>query len=126
MKVEIAEACPCTSPCPGDAVFRYVGGKWKLRILCTLHYGKVLRYSQIKQLVEGVSPTMLASSLRELEDSGLIERQVHGTTPVKVDYRLTAAGQDLVPILCQLRDWAVAYEPELYSCSESQEASRRA
>ncbi len=107
-------------------MFRYVGGKWKLRILCTLHYGKVLRYSQIKQLVEGVSPTMLASSLRELEDSGLIERQVHDTTPVKVDYRLTAAGQDLVPILCQLRDWAVAYEPELYSCSESQEASRRA
>ncbi|HAM16174.1 MAG TPA: transcriptional regulator [Eggerthellaceae bacterium] len=110
----IADTCPCASPCPGDAVFRYVGGKWKLRILCSIHYGEVLRYSEIKHLVAGVSPTMLASSLRELEESGLIERRVYGTTPVKVEYRLTAAGRDLVPILCQLRDWAVAYEPDLY------------
>ena len=110
----LADTCPCADPCPGDAVFRYIGGKWKLRILCTLHYGKTLRYSEIKRLVVGVSPTMLASSLRELEESGLIEREVHDTTPVKVEYRLSAAGRDLVPILCELRDWAVAYEPDLY------------
>ena len=119
MTVEIADACPCASPCPGDAVFRYIGGKWKLRILCSLHYGKALRYSEIKQLVAGVSPTMLASSLRELEESGLVERQVHDTTPVKVDYCLTEAGSKLVPILCELRDWAGAYEPNLYSAIES-------
>lgn len=115
MAVQISDTCPCTNPCPGEAVFRYVGGKWKLRILCTLHYGEVLRYSEIKKLVAGVSPTMLASSLRELEECGLVERQVYDTTPVKVDYRLSAAGHDLVPILCQLRDWAVAYEPDLYA-----------
>ena len=111
----IADTCPCASPCPGDAVFRYIGGKWKLRILCTLHYNEALRYSEIKRLVAGVSPTMLASSLHELEESGLVERTVHDPTPVKVDYRLTRAGKSLVPILCELRDWAVAYEPGLYS-----------
>ena len=114
MTVKIANTCPCANPCPGDAMFRYVGGKWKLRILCTLHYGEALRYNEIKRLVTGVSPTMLASSLHELEDCGLIERKVYDTTPVKVEYRLTAAGRDLVPILCELRDWAVAYEPSLY------------
>ena len=115
MAVRLADACPCASPCPGEAVFRYVGGKWKLRILCTLHYGKTLRYSEIKRLVVGVSPTMLASSLHELEESGLVERTVYDTTPVKVEYRLTDAGRDLVPILGELRDWAVAYEPGLYA-----------
>ena len=107
--------CPCDEKCPIGEALALIGGKWKLRILCSLHYGKVLRYSEIKHLVAGVSPTMLASSLRELESGGLIERKVHDTTPVKVDYRLTEAGRDLVPILCQLRDWAVAYEPNLYS-----------
>ena len=114
MAIKLDEACPCVNPCPGEAVFCYVGGKWKLRILCTLHYGETLRYSEIKRLVKGVSPTMLASSLRELEENGLIARTIHDTMPVKVDYRLTEAGKSLVPILCELRDWAVAYEPELY------------
>lgn len=115
MAVKLANTCPCASPCPGDAVARYVGGKWKQRILCSLHYGEVLRYSEIKRLVDGVSPTMLASSLRELEECGLVERHVYDTTPVRVDYRLTAAGRDLVPILSQLRDWALTYEPDLYT-----------
>ena len=96
-------------------MFRYIGGKWKLRILCTLHYNETLRYSEIKRLVAGVSPTMLASSLRELEESGLVERKVYDTIPVKVEYQLTEAGSSLVPILCELRDWAVTYEPNLYS-----------
>lgn len=115
MAIKVANTCPCANPCPGDAVFRYVGGKWKLKVLCTLHYNDTLRYSELKRLVKGVSPTMLATSLRELEENGLISRTIHDTMPVKVDYQLTEAGKSLVPILCELRDWAVAYDPDLYS-----------
>lgn len=115
MTVKIAEACPCVNPCPADAMFRYIGGKWKLKILCTLHYSDTVRYSEIKRLVTGISQTMLANSLRELEDCGLITRTIYDTMPVKVDYRLTDAGKSLVPILVDLRDWAISYESENYT-----------
>ncbi|WP_350455552.1 winged helix-turn-helix transcriptional regulator [Slackia heliotrinireducens] len=92
-----------------------MGGKWKLKILCSLHYRGTLRYSELKRLVVGVSPTMLASSLRELEEDGLVVRTMHDTMPVKVEYCLSEASESLVPILCKLRDWAVAYRPELYT-----------
>ena len=113
--VRIRNACPCLDPCPGDAVFRYIGGKWKLKILCTLHYNEAIRYSDIKRLVAGISPTMLASSLRELEECGLVLRTIFDTMPVRVEYRLTEAGRSLVPILIELRDWAVSYSSDTYT-----------
>ena len=104
-------------------MFRHLGGKWKFKLLCTLHYNKRaflfscftgLRYSDMKRMVTGISPTMLASSLRELEESGLVSRTIHDTMPVRVDYSITEAGESLVPILDEFRDWMVAYEPHLY------------
>ncbi|ACV22852.1 Uncharacterized HTH-type transcriptional regulator yybR [Slackia heliotrinireducens] len=68
-------------------------------------------------LVACVSPTMLASSLREPEEDGLVVRTMYDTMPVKVEYCLSEAGESLVPILCKLRDWAVAYRPELYTAA---------
>lgn len=114
VEINIAEACPCLDPCPADAMFRYIGGKWKIRILCTLHYNETLRYSDIKRLVVGISPTMLANSLRELEESGLVVRAIQDTMPVRVDYSLTEAGHSLIPILDDLRVWMVKHEPSLY------------
>jgi len=113
-ELEIIKDCPCIDPCPADAIFRYIGGKWKLKILCTLHYNEVLRYGEIKRMVKGVSPTMLANSLRELEECGLISRTVYDEMPVRVEYRLTESGKTLLPVLDALRDWAVMYEPHLY------------
>ena len=114
MEPEIVDDCPCIDPCPADALFRHLGGKWKFKLLCTLHYNKTLRYSDMKRMVTGISPTMLASSLRELEESGLVSRTIHDTMPVRVDYSITEAGESLVPILDEFRDWMVAYEPHLY------------
>lgn len=111
----VLEDCPCIDPCPADAIFRYIGGKWKIKILCTLHYNKTLRYSDIKRMVKGISPTMLANSLRELEDSRLISRTIQDTMPVRVDYAITEAGASLIPILDELREWTIEHEPHLYT-----------
>lgn len=110
----ITENCPCLDPCPADAMFRYIGGKWKIKVMCALHYNDTLRYSDIKRMVVGISPTMLANSLRELEESGLVARTIHDTMPVRVDYSLTEAGRSLIPILDDLRAWMVEHEPNLY------------
>ena len=53
----------------------------------------------------GLSDTMLAQRLREMEAAGLVERDVRATTPIEVRYRLTEKGQALGPVLDALADW---------------------
>ena len=52
---------------------------------------------------------MLAQQLRELERDGLIARRVYPTTPPKTEYRLTAFGATLAPVLDALCDWGKTY-----------------
>ena len=113
-ELEIIKNCPCVDPCPADAIFRYIGGKWKLKVLCTLHYNEVLRYGEIKRMVKGVSPTMLANSLRELEEDGLISRRQFNEIPPHVEYSLTEMGRDLFPVFYAIMNWGFRHEKELY------------
>lgn len=95
-----------------------IGGKWKVRIICTLYFGKSMRYGELRRAVEGISPTMLANSLKELESAGLVSRTVAETSPVQVSYSLTEASMKLLPILDQLRRWMTAYQPTLFERAE--------
>lgn len=56
-----------------------------------------------------IGDTMLAKRLRELEDDGLIAREVIGGRPVRVRYSLTPCGADLVPILERITQWGHAH-----------------
>ncbi|MGI6217848.1 MAG: winged helix-turn-helix transcriptional regulator [Coriobacteriales bacterium] len=111
MKFE--EQCPCTEACPMDLASQIIGGKWKIKIICTLHYSDALRYNEIKRKVPGITPTMLASSLRELVDFGIVNRVQYDEMPVRVEYSLTETGKSLVPVLISLRDWSANYGVEL-------------
>ena len=98
--------CPCDENCPiGDAL-RMIGGRWKLRILCTLTVDGTQRYNDLSQKLGGISPTMLSSSLKELEQDGLISRTQYPEVPVRVEYGITARGAELWPILHRLAHWA--------------------
>ena len=59
-----------------------------------------------KKRLDGVSNTVLASALRELESDGLIERREYLEVPVRVEYSTTQACDKLIPILEGLSDWA--------------------
>lgn len=84
---------------------RTLNGRWKLLILFHLFDGKVQRYSDLERLVPGISQKMLAQQLRQLERHGLVARQVHAQVPPKVEYRLTAWGQSLCPVLDAFLEW---------------------
>lgn len=91
--------------CGIDYAFQRIGGKYKGRILWRLRTG-TFRYGELRRTVTGVTAKMLTQSLRELEDDGLIERRVYVEVPPRVEYSLTDTGQDLLPFLSLLRDWA--------------------
>ena len=65
------ENCPCMEECPLNRALKLIGGKWKMQILCSLHNNGPTRYNQLKRTLDGVSNTVLAGALRELEADGL-------------------------------------------------------
>lgn len=82
-----------------------VGGKWKILLIVALSQADELRYGELRRLVFGITNTMLASSLKELEADGLVRRTQYAEMPVRVEYSLTPQARELVPILMQLKDW---------------------
>ena len=99
--------CPCMDYCPLGSALSVVGGKWKIPILCALHQDGTTRYNELKRKIRGITNTMLANSLKELEQNGLIHREQHTEMPVRVEYTLTDICLDLMPILKQLAHWGV-------------------
>ena len=97
--------CPCTANCPLQAAMESVGGKWKTHILCSLYVDGPIRYNHLKRKIQGISNTMLANCLKELEQDGLVIRKEYLEVPVRVEYRTSSASNDLIPILEQLAKW---------------------
>ena len=91
-----------TTLCPlgGDGV----GGKWKFWILFQLLNGTT-RTGELHRKLPGVSRQMLTIQLRELEQVGLLRRQVYIQVPPKVEYSLTELGWSLKPLLQQMEIW---------------------
>lgn len=97
-----------------DALLRravsLVGGKWKLRVLWALRDGGSVRYGEIRKRVPEITDMMLSQSLRELTEDGLIGRQQYREIPPRVEYALTDAGADLLPVLKLMCEWAMKRE----------------
>ena len=105
------ENCPCMETCPLNRAMALIGGKWKMQILCSLYNNGPTRYNQLKKTLDGVSNTVLANALRELEEDGLVLRREYLEVPVRVEYAPTEDCRRLLPILEQLSDWAEARMP---------------
>lgn len=99
--------CPCMQQCPLSTVMDSIGGKWKIRILCSLQQDGSTRYNELKRKIDGITNTMLASSLKELERDGLVSRTQYAEMPVRVEYSITDVCAELIPILAQLAQWGV-------------------
>jgi DNA-binding HxlR family transcriptional regulator len=82
-----------------------IGKRWTGAIVCALTEGP-MRYGELGKAVPGLSDRLLSQRLRELEEEGLVERQVEAGAPVRVIYSLTEAGQQLDPVLSELKSWA--------------------
>ncbi|HET8955741.1 MAG TPA: helix-turn-helix domain-containing protein [Solirubrobacterales bacterium] len=82
-----------------------IGKRWTGAIVCALNEGS-MRYRELGKAIPGLSDRLLSQRLRELEDEGLVERQVEAGSPVRVTYSLTEAGRQLDPVLSELKSWA--------------------
>jgi DNA-binding HxlR family transcriptional regulator len=95
-----------------NSVISLVGDKWSVLIVMSLGYG-TMRFSEIKQVVEGISQKMLTATLRGLERDGYVKRTVYPVIPPKVEYELTNLGHELLVPLRALGSWALANYPRV-------------
>jgi DNA-binding HxlR family transcriptional regulator len=64
-----------------------------------------VRYIKFRNTLKGFSSKTLAARLKELQRSGILERQSYNETPPRVEYRLTMKGQELVESIVNLLQW---------------------
>jgi DNA-binding HxlR family transcriptional regulator len=91
--------------CGIDAAMDVVSGKWKVLILWELHHHGTRRFAELRRGLPGVSEKMLIQHLREMEEDGLVHREVYREVPPKVEYSLTEHGVSLNSALKPLGDW---------------------
>ncbi|MEJ3659136.1 helix-turn-helix domain-containing protein [Actinomycetes bacterium KLBMP 9759] len=91
--------------CGIDAAMDVISGKWKSLILWELEAQGTRRFAELRRGLPGVSEKMLIQHLREMEEDGLVHREVYREVPPKVEYSLTEHGISLNAALAALGDW---------------------
>ena len=98
----------CSAGCPVEGALEQISGKWKG--LAVYHLmGQTLRFNELKRKLGTVTQRSLTKQLRELEESGIVNRKVYAVVPPKVEYSLTEKGQELRPIIAALHVWGTDY-----------------
>ena len=94
--------------CPVEATLSLIGGKYNPLILwhlvdCPLHY------MELQRRIPSATPKMISQQLRDLEDCGMVHREVIPEKPPKTVYSLTAFGESIIPVLDAMCQWGTAY-----------------
>jgi DNA-binding HxlR family transcriptional regulator len=92
------------SPCPIDATLSVIDGRWKGTILWRLLDGP-MRTNELRKSIPEITERMLLRHLRDLTESGIIDRHQEPGLPLRVRYTLTPYGMTLVPVLDVLCTW---------------------
>lgn len=87
-------------------MFRLIGDRWTLLALLQLEQG-VRRFADIRRGLGTISAKVLAEKLRRLEENGIVRRRVYDQSPPRVEYRLTALGQELTQHVSKLDQWTL-------------------
>ena len=95
--------------CPVETTLTLIGNKWKVLIIRDLLTG-TKRFGELKKSIGSVSQKVLTSQLRDMEEDGLIHREVYAEVPPRVEYSLTELGWSLQPILDAMVSWGNNYK----------------
>lgn len=87
--------------CPAQGLLKMLSGKWKPEIF-RLALESSLRFNMLMRQITGANKQSLSVALKELEESGLLEREVIQQKPLHVEYHLTQKGKSLIPVFKQL------------------------
>ena len=85
--------------------WKLLGKRWSLLILKNLNSKESIRFNELKRLISGISSTVLADRLLELEREGLVTKKIYPEIPPRVEYSLTSRAKELGIVLNSLGNW---------------------
>ncbi len=94
-----------TKVCIVKDVMALVTDKWSLFIIYNLGYYDILRFTELKNNIRGISSRMLSVTLKKLENRQVIERTVFAEVPPRVEYMLTPFGKELAERTLDINSW---------------------
>lgn len=94
------------STCAIADVWEVLGRRWTLHILKNLSTRNVIRFNELKRALDGISSTVLAERLLELEREGLVTKKIYPEVPPRVEYSMTLPARELEVIIKDLARWA--------------------
>ena len=100
--------------CPIKLVQKIISGKWKILILWYLTE-EPRRFGELNRLLPNTSRGVLTEQLKQLEQDGLVHRQVYDEMPLKVVYSLTDIGEGFCSVLTAMGEWAHIYMDKKHS-----------
>ena len=101
--------------CPIRQVVSRFGDKWSLLVLFLFSRSDtgVIRFNEISRFMTDCYQKMLSQTLKNLEQSHLVHREVYPEVPPRVEYSLTETGRSLMPVLTALIDWGKEHFDEV-------------
>lgn len=104
-----AEVCRCPDFCPVDNAMAIFEGKWNVKVLYVLFVFGRMRFGGLQKHIDGISKTMLSSTLKMLEERGLVIREQYNEIPPRVEYSLTEGGEALQSVFVEIARWSSRY-----------------
>ena len=101
--------------CPIRKVISRFGDKWSLLVLYIINEREngVIRFNELRRHMSDCSQKMLSQTLKNLEQSHLVHREVYPEVPPRVEYSLTDTGKSLMPAIMALIEWGQAHFKEV-------------
>ena len=101
--------------CPIRHVISRFGDKWSMLVLLMLNSSEtgILRFNELRRLMTDCSQKMLSQTLKHLEQSHLVHREVYPEVPPHVEYSLSDTGKSLIPPLVALVEWGEKHFKEV-------------
>lgn len=96
---------PVDLDCPLRLTMSLIAAKWKSCILDELRSGRSMRPSEIHRCLPEAVPRVLDIQLKELVEDGLVEKTVFPELPPRTEYKLSAVGLSLLPIIDSMLRW---------------------
>ena len=111
--------------CKGEFdAWKLLGKRWSLLILKNLNAKESIRFNELKRVISGISSTVLADRLLELEREGLVTKKIYPEIPPRVEYSLTSRAKELGIVLGSLGNWVRRWNSKIKISAVSKQEGR--
>ncbi|HWW57626.1 MAG TPA: helix-turn-helix domain-containing protein [Sphingopyxis sp.] len=86
-----------------ERAMEVLGDRWTAHVIASAFTG-VRKFGEFESEL-GVAPNILSERLNRLVDLGVLDRRLYQEKPERFEYRLTAKGIDLFPLIVELISW---------------------